>query len=76
MGVLWGGAKSMLAPLQNYWGGGGGAAHTPPLRTPMLMVSLCAVFFPRNVLGEICDLIESVSEDFPTYFYLKSSINF
>ena len=25
-------------------------------------------FFPRDVLGEILDLIESVSEVFPTYF--------
>ena len=24
--------------------------------------------FPRDVLDEICDLIESVSDDFPTYF--------
>ena len=24
-------------------------------------------FFPRDVLDEILDLIESVSEDFPTY---------
>ena len=24
-------------------------------------------FFPRDVLGEILDLIESVSEGFPTY---------
>ena len=26
-------------------------------------------FFPRDVLDEIWDLIESVSEGFPTYFY-------
>ena len=71
-----GGQRVCWPPSKIIGGGGGGAAHTPPLRTPMLMVSLCAVFFPRNVLGEICDLIESVSEDFPTYFYLKSSINF
>ena len=25
--------------------------------------------FPRDVLDEIWDLIESVSEGFPTYFY-------
>ena len=25
-------------------------------------------FFPRDVLGEICDLIGLVSEGFPTYF--------
>ena len=27
-------------------------------------------FFPRDVLGEILDLIESVSEGVPTYYYL------
>ena len=27
-------------------------------------------FFPRDVLDEIWDLIESVSEGFPTYTYL------
>ena len=33
-----------------------------------LMVSFCAVlFFPLDVLDEIWDLIESVSERFPTY---------
>ena len=32
-----------------------------------LMASFCAFLFPRDVLGEICDLIESVSEGFPTY---------
>ena len=26
-------------------------------------------FFPRGVLDEILNLIESVSEDFPSYFY-------
>ena len=32
-----------------------------------MMVSFCAVLFsPRGVLGEILDLIESVSEGFPT----------
>ena len=32
-------------------------------------VFLCAVLFsPRDVLGEIWDLIESVSEGFPAYF--------
>ena len=29
-----------------------------------LMVSFCAVLFPRDVLDEIWDLIESVSEGF------------
>ena len=32
-----------------------------------MMVSFCAVFFPTSVLDEILNLIESVSEDFPTY---------
>ena len=32
-----------------------------------LAVSFCAVLFPRDVLDEIWDLIESVSEGFPTY---------
>ena len=31
------------------------------------MVTFCAVLFPRDVLDEIWDLIESVSEGFPTY---------
>ena len=30
-------------------------------------VSLCCFFFPQDVLDEILDLIESVSEGFPTY---------
>ena len=32
-----------------------------------MIVSFCAVFFPRDVLDEMWDLIESVSEGFPTY---------
>ena len=28
-------------------------------------------FFPRGVLDEILNLIESVSEGFPSYFYLR-----
>ena len=32
-----------------------------------VMASFCAVFAPRDVLCEIWDLIESVSEGFPTY---------
>ena len=36
-----------------------------------MMVSFVLSFFPRDVLGEILNLIESVSEDFPSY----SSIN-
>ena len=31
------------------------------------IASFCAVLFPRDVLDEIWDLIESVSEGFPTY---------
>ena len=33
-------------------------------------------FFPREFLDVITDLIESVSESFPTYFYKFSSILF
>ena len=32
-----------------------------------LMVSFVLSFFPRDVLDEILNLIESVSEDFPSY---------
>ena len=32
-----------------------------------VMASFCAVLFPLGVLDEILDLIESVSEGFPTY---------
>ena len=32
-----------------------------------LIVSLCVFLFPRDVLDEIWDLIETVSENFPTY---------
>ena len=35
-----------------------------------LIVSFCAVFFPRDASDEIWDLIESVSEGFPIYFCL------
>ena len=31
------------------------------------MASFCAVLFPRDVLDEICDLAESVSEGLHTY---------
>ena len=34
-----------------------------------LMVSFYAVPFPRVVLDETWDIIESVSEGFPVYFY-------
>ena len=35
-------------------------------------------FFPRDVLDEICDLIESVSDGFPTFFspHIKSNLYF
>ena len=32
-------------------------------------VFLCCFFFPRDVLDEILDLIESVSGGIPTYFF-------
>ena len=35
-----------------------------------LMASFCAVLFPRDVLDEIGDLIESVSEGFPSYVFI------
>ena len=35
-----------------------------------MMVSFVLSFFPRDVLDEILNLIESVSEDFPSYFSL------
>ena len=35
-----------------------------------MMVSFVPSFFPRDVLDEILNLIESVSEDFPSYSYL------
>ena len=34
-----------------------------------MMVSFVLSFFPRDVLDEILNLIESVSEDFPSYSY-------
>ena len=36
-----------------------------------MMVSFCSVFFPRGVLDEILNLIESVSEGFPSYSLIK-----
>ena len=33
----------------------------------LMMVSFCAVLFPRDVLDETWDLIESISEGFPIY---------
>ena len=35
-----------------------------------LMLSFCTVFFPRDVLGEIWDGIDTVSGGFPTYSYI------
>ena len=38
-----------------------------------MMVSFVLSFFPRDVLDEILNLIESVSEDFPSYSYVLNS---
>ena len=35
-----------------------------------MMVSFVLSFFPRDVLDEILNLIESVSEDFPSHFFI------
>ena len=35
-----------------------------------IMVSFVLSFFPRDVLDEILNLIESVSEDFPSYSFI------
>ena len=37
-----------------------------------MMVSFVLSFFPRDVLDEILNLIESVSEDFPSYSFIAS----
>ena len=34
-----------------------------------LMASFCAAFFPLDVLDEIWDVMESVSEGFLTYYF-------
>ena len=39
-----------------------------------MMVSFVLSFFPRDVLDEILNLIESVSEDFPSYSYRFENI--
>ena len=39
-----------------------------------MMVSFVLSFFPRDVLDEILNLIESVSEDFPSYSF-KYEVN-
>ena len=36
-----------------------------------MVMSFVLSFFPRGVLDEILNLIESVSEDFPSYFYFS-----
>ena len=40
------------------------------VRLSLVMSSFCAVIFPQDVLDEIWDLIESVSEGFPTCSFL------
>ena len=40
-----------------------------------MMVSFVLSFFPRDVLDEILNLIESVSEDFPSYSYCLVSVD-
>ena len=37
-----------------------------------MMVSFVLSFFPRDVLDEILNLIESVSEDFPSYSWFAT----
>ena len=39
-----------------------------------MLVSFVLSFFPRDVLDEILNLIGSVSEGFPSYFYIKHEI--
>ena len=41
-----------------------------------LMASFCAVLFPLDVLHEILDVIESVSEGFLTYFCIPELLCF
>ena len=40
-----------------------------------MMVSFVLSFFPRDVLDEILKLIESVSEDFPSYSFKQVNIS-
>ena len=40
-----------------------------------MMVSFVLSFFPRDVLDEILNLIESVSEDFPSYSWSEKGPN-
>ena len=51
------------------------AIHLAVACDVFLNVSLCCPFSPRDVLDEIWDLIRSVSEDFPTYFYIVGILN-
>ena len=37
-----------------------------------MKVSFVLSFFPRDILDEIWDLIESVSKEFPTYSFIES----
>ena len=37
----------------------------------MIVSFLCCPFSPQDVLDEILDLIESVSEGFPAYSYIQ-----
>ena len=39
-----------------------------------MMVSFVLSFFPRDVLDEILNLVESVSEDFPSYSYIRKGV--
>ena len=39
-----------------------------------MMVSFCVVLFPRGVLDEILNLIESVSEGFPSYSFISDIV--
>ena len=40
-----------------------------------MMVSFVLSFFPRDVLDEILNLIESVSEDFPSYSFTTTVLS-
>ena len=39
-----------------------------------MMVSFCAVFFPTGVLDGVLNLIESVSEGFPSYSCFNNQV--
>ena len=40
-----------------------------------MMVSFVLSFFPRDVLDEILNLNESVSEDFPSYSFILNGLD-